>query len=66
MLVLSRKAGESILIGDDIRITVIKGKNGRLAIGIKADKDVRIVREELLSNIVSMALEGAAACHKVA
>jgi carbon storage regulator len=57
MLVLTRKAGESILIGDDIRITVIKGKNGRLAIGIKADKDVRIVREELLSNIVSMALE---------
>ena len=57
MLVLTRKAGESILIGDDIRITVIKGKNGRLSIGIKADKDVRIVREELLSNIVNMALE---------
>ena len=59
MLVLTRKAGESILIGDDICIKVIKGKNGRLAIGIKADKDVRIVREELLSNIVSMALEAA-------
>jgi carbon storage regulator len=71
MLVLSRKAGESILIGDDIRIKVLEIKNGRLKLGLEAPDEVCIVRGELverdlLSSIVSMALEGAAECQKAA
>ena len=62
MLVLTRKVGESILIGDDIRIEVLENKNGRLKFGLEAPSEVRIVRSELverdlLAGVVQMALE---------
>ncbi|MCC9602578.1 carbon storage regulator [Stieleria sp. JC731] len=47
MLVLSRKAGEKLMIGDDIILTVNRISGNRVAIGIEAPKDVRIVRGEL-------------------
>ena len=49
MLVLTRNEGESIMIGDDIRVTFIRSKGSRsIHIGIEAPKEVKIVREELL------------------
>jgi len=47
MLVLSRKDQESILIGDNIKITVLKSKGNTVRIGIEAPKDVRILRNEI-------------------
>jgi carbon storage regulator len=47
MLVLTRKAGEQIIIGDNIRLTVVSLGNGRVKIGITAPQDVKIDREEL-------------------
>ena len=47
MLVLSRKQGEQLLIGDDIVLTVNRISGNRVAIGIDAPRDVRIVRGEL-------------------
>ncbi len=47
MLVLTRKCGESILIGDDIKITVVEIKHGTIRIGIEAPRQVNIVREEI-------------------
>ncbi len=47
MLVLSRKAAEQILIGDDITITVRRISGNRVVLGIKAPDDVRILRQEL-------------------
>jgi carbon storage regulator CsrA len=47
MLVLSRKAGEKLMIGDDIVLTVNRISGNRVAIGIEAPRDVRIVRGEL-------------------
>lgn len=47
MLVLTRKVGEEIVIGDNIRITVVEVGPGRVKIGIAAPKDVRIDREEI-------------------
>jgi carbon storage regulator len=47
MLVLSRKMGEEILIGDDIRVTVVEVTGGRVKIGIQAPNDVAIFRSEL-------------------
>jgi carbon storage regulator len=47
MLVLTRKAGQRLLIGDNIRITVLDCQNGRIKIGIEAPPDVMILREEL-------------------
>jgi carbon storage regulator len=48
MLVLTRKVGEKIQIGDGITVTVLDVKGARVRIGIDAPGDVRIVRGELL------------------
>ncbi len=47
MLVLSRKEGEKILIGDGIVLTINRINGNRVAIGIEAPRDVRVVRGEL-------------------
>ena len=47
MLVLSRKEGEQLVIGDNIILTVNRISGNRVAIGIEAPRDVRIVRGEL-------------------
>jgi carbon storage regulator len=48
MLVLSRKLGEKIYIGDNICITVVDIDRGKIRLGIEAPRDVKIFREELL------------------
>lgn len=48
MLVLSRKLGERILIGQDIELTVVRIDRDRVRIGIKAPSGVTILREEIL------------------
>ncbi|MDP4085196.1 MAG: carbon storage regulator CsrA [Bacillota bacterium] len=52
MLVLTRKNGESIKIGDDIEITIISSKNDQVKIGIKAPKNVEVFRHELYEQIL--------------
>ena len=47
MLVLSRKSGEEILIGDDVRLVVSRISGGRVKIAIAAPKTVRVMRGEL-------------------
>lgn len=47
MLVLSRKVGEEILIGDNVRLIVNRVSGNRVTIGIDAPKNVHIVRGEL-------------------
>ena len=49
MLVLSRKMGETIEIGGEITIEVLQIKGNRVQIGIRAPKDIRILRGELPS-----------------
>ena len=51
MLVLSRKAEESMFIGDDIRITVLDIRGGQVRIGITAPQDIKIHREEVYDRI---------------
>lgn len=51
MLVLSRKNGESIKIGDDIEITIISSKNDQVKIGIRAPKNIEVFRKEILEQI---------------
>jgi carbon storage regulator len=47
MLVLTRRLDESIRIGNDIKITVLKLDKGQVKLGIEAPKDVTINREEV-------------------
>jgi carbon storage regulator CsrA len=47
MLVLTRKLDESIRIGDDIKITILRIKGNTIRLGIEAPRDVRVVRSEL-------------------
>ena len=47
MLVLSRKEDQAILIGDNIKVTVIKVQGNSIRLGIEAPADVRILRGEL-------------------
>jgi len=47
MLVLSRKLGEKIVIGENIRITVVKIDRNQIRIGIEAPSDVPVYREEI-------------------
>lgn len=47
MLVLTRKADEQILIGDDIKITLVRVRGNSVRVGIEAPRDVRVVRGEL-------------------
>lgn len=47
MLIITRKKGESLMIGDDIEITISKLEDGSVKLGIQAPKDITILRKEL-------------------
>lgn len=51
MLVLTRKVGESLIIADDIKITICAVNNSQIRVGIQAPKDVEIHREEIYERI---------------
>ncbi len=51
MLALSRKANESIMIGNDIEITILEVKGEQVKIGINAPKSVPVYREEVYEQI---------------
>ncbi len=51
MLVLTRKPGESIVIGQNIVITVIEIKGGQVRIGIDAPREVQVHREEVFEQV---------------
>jgi len=48
MLILTRKKGESIAIGDNIQIQVLNVKGGQVRIGIDAPREIKVNREECL------------------
>ncbi len=52
MLVLTRKLGEGIVIGDDVTITIVEMKGGNVRIGIDAPRDKKIYRQEIYTRIV--------------
>ena len=51
MLVLRRKVGESLIVGDDIELVVLGVEGDRVKLGIQAPKDEEIVRKELLDAV---------------
>jgi carbon storage regulator len=59
MLVLSRRVSESIQIGEDIVVSVVRIEGERVRIGINAPTEVRVVRSELLAAIAEENLRAA-------
>lgn len=51
MLVLTRKAGERVLIGDDIVITVLETRGDGIRVGVEAPRGVRIQRGEIVQAV---------------
>ncbi|GAA0418488.1 hypothetical protein Aca07nite_06110 [Actinoplanes capillaceus] len=47
MLVLTRRAGESVMIGDDVVVTVLEARGDVIRLGIQAPRDVQVHREEV-------------------
>lgn len=53
MLILSRRTGESFMIGDNIRITILNARGSQVRIGIDAPKDTPVHREEIYQRMQS-------------
>jgi carbon storage regulator len=51
LLILGRKIGESIIIGDDVTVTVLGVNGGQVRIGVNAPKEVSVHREEIKKRI---------------
>jgi len=51
MLILSRKVNESLMIGDDVSVTVLSIKGGQIRIGISAPRDIAVHRQEIYERI---------------
>ena len=59
MLVLTRRAGESVMIGDDIVVTVLETRGDVIRIGINAPRDVQVHREEVYQELQAVNREAA-------
>lgn len=51
MLILTRRVGETVMIGDDVTITVLGVKGNQVRLGVNAPKDVAVHREEIYERI---------------
>jgi len=58
MLILTRRVGETLMIGDNISVTVLGVKGNQVRIGVNAPKDVSIHREEVYQRILDEKEQG--------
>jgi carbon storage regulator len=64
MLVLTRKLGENIRIGDAVKITVLEVRSGQVKLGIEAPPEVKVHREEIYARIQEENRKAAAAAQQ--
>jgi carbon storage regulator len=65
MLVLTRRPGESIVVGQDIVVTVIEIKGGQVRIGIDAPREIDVYREEIYEQVRQENLNAVANADKI-
>ena len=58
MLILTRRVGETVVIGNDVDVTVLGVKGNQVRLGVKAPKNVTVHREEIYQRIVDEQSEG--------
>ena len=51
MLILTRRVGETLMIGDNVTVTVLRVKGNQVRLGVSAPKDVSVHREEIFQRI---------------
>ena len=51
MLILTRRVGETVMVGNDVTVTIVGVKGSQIRIGINAPKDVTVHREEIYERI---------------
>ncbi|MCO2386847.1 carbon storage regulator CsrA [Pseudomonas aeruginosa] len=51
MLILTRRVGETLMVGDDVTVTVLRVKGNQVRIGVNAPKEVAVHREEIYQRI---------------
>jgi carbon storage regulator len=57
MLILGRNVGESIMIGDDVQVTITRIDNGNVKLGVTAPRDIPVHGEEVYERIQASKLE---------
>lgn len=53
MLVLTRKPGESIVIGNEVTVTIVEMRNGQVRIGIEAPRSIEVHRKEVYEQVMA-------------
>ena len=61
MLILTRRVGETVMIGNDVTVTVLGVKGNQVRIGVNAPRDVAVHREEIFERIKREEQEGGSA-----
>ena len=59
MLILTRRVGETVMIGDEVTVTVLRVKGNQVRLGVNAPKTISVQREEIFNRIKQEGAEGA-------